>query len=101
MNASNESTAAKRLREWWVSPPRSGIQRLIAPPEYRHLRAFGFTRIAGAVVAAAVGVVCLSYEAHGWAALFLVVSALNFAGGYRELTLARSRTRSEAPTPQS
>lgn len=101
MNASNESTAAKQMREWWVSPPRTGIQRWIAPPEYRHLRAVGVTRIAGGVVAAVVGVVCLSYEAYGWTAFFLVVSALNFAGGYWELTLARSSTGREAPTPQS
>ena len=90
MNARNENTAAKHLRDWWRSPPRSGMQRLIAPPEYRHLRAFGVTRIAGGIVAAAAGIVCLSYEAYGWAAFFLVIAALNLAGGYWELTIARS-----------
>jgi hypothetical protein len=44
------------------------MQRLINPWEYRHLRAFGVTRIAGGFVAATAGVVCLSYAAYGWAA---------------------------------
>ena len=90
MNARNENTAAKRLRTWWLSPPRSGMRRLIAPPEYRHLRAFGVTRIVGGIVAAAAGIVCLAYAAYGWAAFFLVVAALSLAGGYWELTIARS-----------
>jgi hypothetical protein len=92
VEAGNRNTAAKRFREWWRSPPRSGMRRLIAPPEYRHLRAFGVTRIAGGVVAAAAGVVCLAYEAYGWAAFFLVIAALNLVAGYRELTLARARS---------
>jgi hypothetical protein len=96
MNARNENTAAKRLREWWLSPPRSGMQRLIAPPEYGHLRAFGVTRIAGGIVAAAAGIVCLSYAAYGWAGFFLVIAALNLSAGYWELTIARSRNQREA-----
>ena len=43
------------------------MQRLINPWEYRHLRAFGITRIAGGAVAAVAGVICLSYTAYGWA----------------------------------
>lgn len=78
------------LHSWWRSPPRSGIQRLIAPPEYRHLRAFGLTRVAGGCVAAAAGIVCLSYQAYGWTAFFLVLGALNLAVGGWELTIARS-----------
>ena len=92
MQAGNENTTAKRLREWWRSPPRSGLQRLIAPPEYQHLRGFGVTRIAGGVVAAAAGLMCLWYEAYGWAAFFLLIAALNLVVGYWELTLARSRS---------
>jgi hypothetical protein len=68
MNARNENSAAKG-RPWWLSPPRSGMQRLIAPWEYRYLRAFGVTRIAGGGVAAGAGIVCLSYEAYGWGSL--------------------------------
>ena len=90
MNAYNDNTTAKRLRRWWLTPPRPGLQRLINPIEYRHVRGFGLTRIAGGSVAAAAGVICLSYGVYGWAAFFLVIAALNFAGGYWYLTIARS-----------
>ena len=90
MNPPNDNTVAKRLRRWWLTPPRPGLQRLISPFDYRHLRGFGITRIAGGGVAAAAGVVCLSYGVYGWAAFFLVIAALNFAGGYWYLTIARS-----------
>jgi hypothetical protein len=90
MNAYNDSTAAKRLRRWWLTPPRRGLQRLINPIEYRHLRGFGVTRIAGGSVAAAAGVICLAYGVYGWAAFFLAIAALNFAGGYWLLSVARS-----------
>ena len=90
MNAPNDDTAAQRLRRWWFSPPRPGMHRLINPWEYRHLRAFGVTRIAGGSVAATAGVVCLSYGVHGWAAFFLVLAALNLAGGYWYVSIAPS-----------
>ena len=90
MNAPHDNTAAKRLRRWWLTPPRPGLQRLINPIEYRHLRSFGVTRIAGGSVAAAAGVICLSYGVYGWAAFFLVIAALNLAAGYWFLTVARS-----------
>ena len=90
MNAPDDSASAEGLRGWWASPPRPGTQRLINPWEYRHLRVFGATRIAGGIVAAAAGVVCLSYGVYGWATFFLVVGALNLAGGSWYLTVARS-----------
>jgi hypothetical protein len=90
MNVPNDNTAAKRLRRWWLTPPRPGLQRLINPIEYRHIRGFGATHIAGGIVAAAAGVICLSYGVYGWAAFFLVVAALHLAGGYWFLTVARS-----------
>ena len=90
MYAPNDNTAAKRLRRWWLTPPRPGLQRLINPIEYRHLRAFGVTRIAGGSIAAAAGLICLSYGAYGWAAFFLVIGALNLAGGSWYITIARS-----------
>ena len=80
MNAQNDTT----------TPPRTGMRRLIVPWEYRHLRGFGVTRIAGGGVAAAAGVVCLSYGVYEWAAFFLVLGALNLAGGRWYLTIARS-----------
>jgi hypothetical protein len=90
MNTPNDNSAAKGLRGWWLSPPRPGMQRLISPWEYRHLRASAATRIAGGSVAAAAGVVCLSYGVYGWAAFFLVIGALNLAGGSWYVTVARS-----------
>ena len=90
MNAPNHNTAAKRLREWWASPSRSGLQRLIIPWEYRHLRVFGVMRIAGGIVAAGIGAFILSYGAYGWAAFFLVV-------GQRISRLATGRSLSPAP----
>ena len=90
MNASSDNTAATGLRGWWASPQRPGMQRLIVPYEYRHLRLFGAGRIAGGAVAATAGVVCLAYGVYGWAAFFLVLGALNLAGGYWYLTVARS-----------
>jgi hypothetical protein len=91
MNARNENAAAKGLRGWWLSPPRPAMQRLIAPWAYRHLRVFGVTQLGGGCVAAAVGIACLWYGRYGWAAFFLVVRALNLAGGYWYLTIARSQ----------
>ena len=90
MNASHDNTAAKGLRGWWQSPPRPGLQRLINPWEYRHLRAFRVTRIARGSVAAAAGVLCLSYGVNGWAAFFLLIGALNLAGGSWYITIDRS-----------
>ncbi len=90
MNASSNNTAAKGLRGWWASPPRSGMQLLIAPYEYRHLRFFGVGRVTGGVIAAAAGLICLAYGVYGWAAFFLVIGALNLGGGCWYLTIARS-----------
>ena len=92
MNAPDDNAAANGLRGWWASPPRPGIQRFINPWEYRHLRAFGVTRIAGGSVAAGAGIICLAYGVYGWAAFFLAIGGLNLAGGYWYLTIDRSRT---------
>ena len=81
---------SKGLRGWWLTPPRPGIYRLIPPWVYRHLRFFGVAGIAGGSVAAAAGLICLSYSVYGWAAFFLVLATLNLAGGYWYLTIARS-----------
>lgn len=58
------------------------MQRLINLWEYGHLPVFGVTRIAGSLVATAGGIVCLSCGVYGWTAFFLVVAALNLAGGH-------------------
>ena len=90
MNAADDNGARKGLRGWWASPPRPGMQRLISPWEYHHLRAFGVTRIAGGLIATTAGVICLSYAVYGWAAFFVVVGVLNLAGGSWYTTIARS-----------
>ncbi len=73
-------------------PPRSGPRRLIAPVVYRHLRGFGVGHIAGGSLQAAAGLVCVAYDADGWAAFFLTISALNLAGGYWYLTIDATAT---------
>ena len=90
MNAPDDNTAARGLRGWWLTPPRTGLQLLINPWEYRHLRAFGATRIFGGSIAAGAGVICLAYGAYGWAAFFLAIGGLNLAGGSWYLTIDRS-----------
>jgi hypothetical protein len=90
MNARNDNTARQGLRGWWLTPPRSGLQRLIHPWEYRRLRFLGITRTAAGSVAAVAGFICLSYGVYGWAAFFLVVGALALAVGCWFLTIARS-----------
>jgi hypothetical protein len=57
------------------------MRRWISPWEYRHLRAFGITRILGGGIAVGGGIVCLSYSVDRWAAFFLVIGVLNLAGG--------------------
>jgi hypothetical protein len=90
VNAPGDHTAAKGFRGWWASPPRQGLHLLINPWAYRHLRLFGTGHIAGGIVAAAAGLICLSYAVYGWAGFFLVIAALNLAGGSWYLTIARS-----------
>ena len=101
MNASNDGTAAKGLREWWASPPRPGLHRLINPWEYRHLRFTGVTRAAAGGFQLGIGLVLISlgrsagtdqerrkmFRLSAW---FLVPAALNLAGGYWYIAIARS-----------
>jgi hypothetical protein len=46
--------------------------------------------MAGGSVLAVGGVLLLEYGSYGWAALFLVLGALNLAGGYWYITMAAS-----------
>ena len=92
MNAPDDNTAWKRLRGWWLTPPRPGLQRLIHPWEYRRLRFLGVRKIAAGSVAAAAGFICLAYGGYGWAAFFLVLATLNLAGGYWYVTIAHSES---------
>jgi hypothetical protein len=90
MNAPSDHTGPRSFREWWRIPPRPGLQRLINPWEYRHLGLFGGMRIAGGGIAAVAGIICLAYQAWGWAAFFLAIAGLNLAGGVWYLSIARS-----------
>jgi hypothetical protein len=92
MNAPNDNAGRRSFREWWRNPPRSGLQRIINPWEYRHLGFCAAARIVGGTVAAAAGIICLAYSAWGWAAFFLVIAALNYGGGAWYLSIVRSRT---------
>jgi hypothetical protein len=80
MYAQNDNTA----------PSRTGMRRLIPPWEYRHLRAWAGVRIGAGIVVAVGGVLTLAYGSYGWTVFWLVLAALEFAGGYWELTIARS-----------
>lgn len=91
MNAPNNNhNPLSRLRDWWLTPPRSGAALLINPWEYKHLRLFGTTRIVGGLIGAAAGLICLSYGVYGWAAFFLAIGALNLAGGCWFVSISNS-----------
>jgi hypothetical protein len=53
-------------------------------------RVFGLTRIAGGCVAAGAGIICLAYDAYGWAAFFVAIGGANLAGGYWYLRIDSS-----------
>lgn len=95
MNAPDDSTIPEDLRRWWDSPPRAGLQRVISPWEYRHLRAGAGVRIASGIALAGLGVITLSFggndsKTYGWAAAFLAAAAADFSFANWELTIARS-----------
>jgi hypothetical protein len=97
VHAHNDSTAPSSTTTWWRwgTPPRSGMRRLIAPWEYRHLRVFARVRIAAGIVLTGLGAVTLfggsfTAKAAGFAALFLVAAAASFLLAAWELAIARS-----------
>ena len=91
MSAPHDHTSRRSLREWWAAPPRSGLQRMINPWEYRHLRAFGLVRMVGGGIAATAAAICLAYGVFGWAAFFGAIAGLNFAGGIWYIGVANSQ----------
>jgi len=97
MYAQNDNTAPRGLRGWWANPPRSGMRRIIAPWEYRRLRAFARVRIAAGIVLVGLGAVTLfggsfSAKAVGFAALFLVAAVASFSYAAWELAIVRSES---------
>jgi len=108
MNASDDNAAAHGLRERWLSPPRSGLHRLISPWEYRHLRASGVTRAAAGGFQLGIGLVLISlgrsagtdrerrkmYRLSAW---FLVPAAGNLAAGYWYSTITSPASATPGP----
>jgi hypothetical protein len=97
MSAQNDNPTHSSTTTWWRwgTPPRSGMRRLIAPWEYRHLRIFARVRIAAGIVLVGLGAVTLfggsfTAKAVGFAALFLVAAAGSFSFAAWELDIARS-----------
>jgi hypothetical protein len=100
MNAQSEGMRGLRLvldytpfldvRNGRFFSERPGIYRLVPPWVYRHPGFYGGGHVIGGSVAAAAGLICLSYGVYGWAAFFLAVGALNLAGGSWYLSIARS-----------
>jgi hypothetical protein len=95
MHAPNNNIAPKGLRGWWTSPARSGMQLIISPWEYRHLRGWAGVRIGSGIVLASLGVVTLTlggndWKTYGWTMAFLAAAAANLAFAYWELSIARS-----------
>jgi hypothetical protein len=96
MNAPNDNNATGGLREWWTSPPRSGLRRIIAPWEYRHLRGFARLRIASSIVLACLGLITLSFggadsKTYLWTALWLALAAAQLTHALWDLSIARSQ----------
>lgn len=84
-----------------TTPSRSVMRRLITPWEYRHLHAVANVRFAAGGFHLGIGLVLLSLgrragtaperrKCYGWAAWFLVFAALQFSGGFLDVTAARS-----------
>lgn len=97
MSAPHDIIVAKDLVRWWRSPPRSGARLIIAPWEYRHLRAWARVRLFSGLIAAGLGVVTLAFggddwKTHGWALAFLAVAAAHWTWAAWELRIARSTT---------
>lgn len=94
MNAANDNTA-RGMWAWWLTPQRSGWRRVIAPWEYRHLRAFASVRIGLGFVLAGLAAMTLSVGSYGWktyawTALLLAAALAELSFAYWELAIARS-----------
>ena len=94
-NTAHDSTARRRLRQWWASPPRTGLQRIISPWEYRHLRFSAGLRTGGGIALAGLALVTLAFggddaKTYGWALVFLIPGLANLLFAAWELTIARS-----------
>lgn len=85
MNAQDDNTA----------PSRTGMRRIIPRFEFRRLHAMARVHVVAGTVQAGLGVITLvagsfTPKAIAWAALFLVLAALQFSVGYWFLAIVRS-----------
>jgi hypothetical protein len=80
------------------SPARSGLQRVIPPWEYRHLRAWARVNFGRALVLGILGLIVLPY-AWRWAMLPLATAAVLLAFGGWEMAIDRSARAEPAPAP--
>ena len=92
MNAPNDNTAPERfprvVAESTATRPAAPHQPVGVPPPRLLRRRADRRRLRRN----RPGIICLAYGAWGWAAFFLVIAALNFAGGSWYLSITRSRT---------
>ena len=90
-----DNPGVNHLHRRWASPPRHGMQLMISPWEYRHLRGFARLRMVSGTTLAGLGLVTLAFggsdaETYGWASAFLAASAANLAFGAWEMSIAES-----------
>jgi hypothetical protein len=96
MAAPNDKDPSSGLRAWWKSPPRSGLQLIIAPWEYRHPRGWARVRIASGAVLVVLGLLTLGFggtdwKTYGWALGFVAAATAQLAFACWLLSIARSR----------
>jgi hypothetical protein len=99
MHAPNDNPTPRSTTTWWRwgTPPRPGMRRLIAPWEYRHLRASAGFRIAAGIVLVVLGAVTLTFggndwKTYVWTMVFLVAAAAQFSFVAWELAIVRSES---------
>ncbi len=78
-----------------MTPPRAGMQRIISPWEYRHLRAWARVRIVGGAVLVGLGFVTLAFggsdsKTYIWALAFLAAGVADFGFAAWLLGIARA-----------
>ncbi len=78
-----------------MTPPRTGIRRIIFPWEYGHLRGWAQVRIVAGVVLVGLGVVILAFggsdsKTYIWAVAFLAAGVADFVFAGWLLSIARA-----------
>jgi hypothetical protein len=79
-----------------MSPPRSGLRLLIAPPEYRRLRGFARLHLASGILLACLALITLSLggndaKTYLFTMVFLAGGVAHLAFASWELSILRSQ----------